>query len=61
MLLVDERGRDGEANAEPVCGPTRAKGLTDLSMGEVVRSCILEGGTREIWRRVDFELDVRMA
>lgn len=26
-----------------------------------MRSCILEGGTREVWRRVDFELDVRMA
>ena len=60
MLLVDERGRDSKVNAEPVGRPTRTEGLINLSRGEVVRSCIFEGGTREVWRRVDFELDVRM-
>jgi hypothetical protein len=60
MLLVDERRRDGKVNAEPVGRPARAKRLTNLGRREVVRSCVLEGGTREVWRRVDFELDVRM-
>jgi hypothetical protein len=60
MLLVDERGGDGKVNAEPVGRPTGAKRLTDLSRGEVVRGCVLEGGTRKVWRRVDFKLDVRM-
>jgi hypothetical protein len=61
MLLIDERGWYGKVNTEPVGRPTRTKRLTDLSRGEVVRSCVLEGGTREVWRRVDFKLDVRMA
>lgn len=60
MLFVDQRGRDSKVNTEPVCRPTRAKGLTDLSVGKVMRGCVFEGGTREVWRRVDFELDVRM-
>jgi hypothetical protein len=60
MLLVDERRRDSKMDAEPVGRPTRTEGLTNLSRGEVVRSCVFEGGTREVWRRVDFELDVRM-
>lgn len=60
MFLVGERGRDGEANAEPVGRPTRAKRLTNLSRREVVRGCVFEGGTREVWWRVDVELDVRM-
>jgi hypothetical protein len=60
MVLVDERGGDGKVNAEPVGRPTRAERLANLSRGELVRSCILEGGAREVWRRVDLKLDVRM-
>jgi hypothetical protein len=60
MVLVDERGGDGKVNAEPVGRPTRAERLANLSRGELVRSCIFEGGAREVWRRVDFKLDVRM-
>ena len=61
MVLVGQRGWNGEVDAEPVCRPTGTERFANLCGTEVVRGCIFEGGTREVWRRVDFKLDVRLA
>lgn len=44
-----------------MCRPTGTEGLANMSRTEVVRGCVFEGRTRQVGRRVDLELDVRMA
>lgn len=58
MVLVAELIGHGQVDAEPMSRPTGTEPLADSCWAEVVPRSFLEGGTGEVWRRVNIQLDV---
>jgi hypothetical protein len=47
-----------ELNLEPMRSPTRSERFANMRVSELMGRGIFEGRAREVWRRIDSELDV---